>query len=75
MHASLTMYHALPTAAGSLPYLCVTSGPSYAPIEGEARIKVIGVGGGGGNALVRMITADMQVSKFWEEAPILYLCP
>lgn len=44
-------------------YLLVQSFPSEngAPTNGEARIKVIGVGGGGGNALNRMIEADLQV--------------
>ena len=43
-------------------YLLVQSYPSDngAPTNGEARIKVIGVGGGGGNALNRMIEADLQ---------------
>ncbi|KIY98816.1 cell division protein FtsZ [Monoraphidium neglectum] len=35
-----------------------------APTNGEARIKVIGVGGGGGNALNRMIEADLQGIDF-----------
>jgi hypothetical protein len=33
------------------------------PVNGEARIKVIGVGGGGGNALNRMIEADLQARR------------
>lgn len=38
---------------------------SIIPNNGEARIKVIGVGGGGGNALNRMIEADLQGVEFW----------
>lgn len=34
----------------------------YEPIGGNAAIKVIGVGGGGGNALNRMIASGLQVS-------------
>jgi len=34
-------------------------------MNGEARIKVIGVGGAGGNALNRMIEADLQGVEFW----------
>ena len=30
-----------------------------------ARIKVIGVGGGGGNAVNRMIASDMSGIEFW----------
>ena len=30
---------------------------------GDARIKVIGVGGGGGNAINRMINSGLQVSS------------
>jgi hypothetical protein len=39
-----------------------------APTNGEARIKVIGVGGGGGNALNRMIEADLQVRRCVRQA-------
>ena len=34
----------------------------YGPVGGDARIKVIGVGGGGGNAVNRMISSGLQVS-------------
>lgn len=34
----------------------------YEPVGGDASIKVIGVGGGGGNALNRMIASGLQVS-------------
>jgi hypothetical protein len=34
---------------------------SYGPVGGDARIKVIGVGGGGGNAVNRMIDSGLQV--------------
>lgn len=44
--------------AGVPPHLLVSS--SFAPVGGEARIKVVGVGGGGGNALTRMIETNMQ---------------
>lgn len=33
----------------------------YGPVGGDARIKVIGVGGGGGNAVNRMISSGLQV--------------
>lgn len=33
----------------------------YVPVGGDARIKVIGVGGGGNNALNRMIASGLQV--------------
>ena len=32
------------------------------PAGGDARIKVIGVGGGGGNAVNRMVSSGLQVS-------------
>ena len=34
-------------------------------IEGAARIKVIGVGGGGGNAVNRMIASNLSGVEFW----------
>ncbi|MEW5316217.1 MAG: hypothetical protein WDW38_007599 [Sanguina aurantia] len=37
----------------------------YMPVGGDARIKVIGVGGGGGNALNRMINSGLQGVEFW----------
>ncbi|GIL69559.1 hypothetical protein Vretimale_13643 [Volvox reticuliferus] len=37
----------------------------YTPFGGDARIKVIGVGGGGGNALNRMICSGLQGVEFW----------
>ncbi|EFJ43301.1 plastid division protein FtsZ1 [Volvox carteri f. nagariensis] len=37
----------------------------YTPFGGDARIKVIGVGGGGGNALNRMISSGLQGVEFW----------
>jgi hypothetical protein len=45
-------------------YLVVTSSgyEGSTPRAGEARIKVVGVGGGGGNALNRMIEAGLYVS-------------
>lgn len=36
--------------------------PQTSSMNGEARIKVVGVGGGGGNALNRMIEAELVVS-------------
>jgi hypothetical protein len=43
------------------PYMVVQSMPGYTPVGGDARIKVIGVGGGGNNALNRMIASGLQV--------------
>lgn len=37
--------------------------PGFAPVGGDANVKVIGVGGGGGNALNRMIGSGLQVSS------------
>ncbi|KAK9823837.1 hypothetical protein WJX72_005852 [[Myrmecia] bisecta] len=37
----------------------------FGPIGGDARIKVIGVGGGGGNAINRMISSGLQGVEFW----------
>ena len=37
-------------------------------VGGDARIKVIGVGGGGGNAINRMVSSGLQVS-FWKPRP------
>ena len=37
------------------------SADTYGPVGGDARIKVIGVGGGGGNAVNRMISSGLQV--------------
>lgn len=34
----------------------------YGPVGGDAAIKVIGVGGGGGNAVNRMISSGLSVS-------------
>ncbi len=47
-------------------YMMLQSMPlgAYTPVGGEARIKVIGVGGGGNNALNRMIDSGLQVSCF-----------
>lgn len=40
-------------------------GASFSAIGGDARIKVIGVGGGGGNAVNRMIQSGLQGVEFW----------
>ncbi|KAG2425689.1 hypothetical protein HXX76_013531 [Chlamydomonas incerta] len=45
-------------------YMVVAS-TGYIPFGGDARIKVIGVGGGGGNALNRMINSGLQGVEFW----------
>ena len=39
------------------------SASNYGPVGGDARIKVVGVGGGGGNAVNRMITSGLQVRE------------
>ena len=39
--------------------------PSLPSTGGQARIKVIGVGGGGGNAVNRMITSGLGGVEFW----------
>lgn len=39
------------------------SSNNYGPVGGDARIKVVGVGGGGGNAVNRMISSGLQVNK------------
>ncbi|KAG1657360.1 hypothetical protein FOA52_015914 [Chlamydomonas sp. UWO 241] len=39
--------------------------PGFAPVGGRANIKVIGVGGGGGNALNRMIGSGLHGVEFW----------
>eukprot|EP00889_Picochlorum_renovo_P005957 jgi/Picre1/32987/NNA_008314.t1 len=41
------------------------SANNYGPMGGDARIKVIGVGGGGGNAVNRMISSGLQGVEFW----------
>jgi hypothetical protein len=42
-------------------------------VGGDARIKVVGVGGGGGNAVNRMIQSELSVSwralPSWEARP------
>lgn len=38
---------------------------SYGPVGGDARIKVIGAGGGGGNAVNRMIQSGLSGVEFW----------
>lgn len=38
-----------------------SNGGSFSAIGGDARIKVIGVGGGGSNAVNRMIESGLQV--------------
>jgi len=45
--------------------MVVQSMPQYTPVGGDARIKVIGVGGGGNNALNRMIASGLQGVEFW----------
>lgn len=47
--------------ANGKPFMVVQSFP-YTPVGGDAKIKVIGVGGGGGNALNRMIASGLQVT-------------
>lgn len=37
----------------------------FGPVGGDAQIKVIGVGGGGGNAINRMIASGLQGVEFW----------
>lgn len=41
------------------------SNANYGPVGGDARIKVVGVGGGGGNAVNRMINSGLQGVEFW----------
>ncbi|PNH00741.1 Cell division protein FtsZ 1, chloroplastic [Tetrabaena socialis] len=43
----------------------VVANSGYIPFGGDARIKVIGCGGGGGNALNRMISSGLQGVEFW----------
>ncbi|KDD77168.1 tubulin/FtsZ GTPase [Helicosporidium sp. ATCC 50920] len=38
---------------------------AFGPVGGDAKIKVIGVGGGGGNAVNRMISSGLQGVEFW----------
>lgn len=38
---------------------------NYGPVGGDARIKVIGAGGGGGNAVNRMIQSGLSGVEFW----------
>eukprot|EP00879_Flechtneria_rotunda_P019499 GHRR01020480.1.p1 GENE.GHRR01020480.1~~GHRR01020480.1.p1 ORF type:complete len:229 (+),score=54.07 GHRR01020480.1:342-1028(+) len=45
-------------------YLVVSSS-GYSNSSTDARIKVIGVGGGGGNALNRMVETGLQGIEFW----------
>lgn len=42
-----------------------SNGGSFSAIGGDARIKVIGVGGGGSNAVNRMIESGLQVRWLW----------
>ena len=49
---------------GRSPYLMVHSDGYSQAVVGDARIKVIGVGGGGGNALNRMIQGGLQVRAY-----------
>ncbi|KAF6251816.1 Tubulin/FtsZ, GTPase domain-containing protein [Scenedesmus sp. NREL 46B-D3] len=54
--------------SSSKPYMVVRSGNSFSAApsaNGDARIKVIGVGGGGGNALNRMLETGLQGIEFW----------
>ncbi|KAK9808349.1 hypothetical protein WJX73_005100 [Symbiochloris irregularis] len=37
----------------------------FGAVGGDARIKVIGVGGGGGNAINRMVSSGLQGVEFW----------
>lgn len=52
---------AAPRTPGRRSDYMVMNSTGYTPIGGDARIKVIGVGGGGGNALNRMINSGLQV--------------
>lgn len=65
---SVTVRHLIPfqqvSAAHRRNRLVTTasySADNYGPMGGDARIKVIGVGGGGGNAVNRMISSGLQV--------------
>ncbi|GAX76755.1 hypothetical protein CEUSTIGMA_g4202.t1 [Chlamydomonas eustigma] len=53
----------------AFPYTMIHSSgyetPSFQPVGGDAHIKVIAVGGGGGNALNRMIASGLQSVEFW----------
>jgi hypothetical protein len=53
---------AAPSPAPSPATMVQETGPKF----GQAYIKVVGCGGGGGNAISRMITAGLQVcTKAW----------
>ena len=41
------------------------SADNYGPMGGDAKLKIFGVGGGGGNALNRMISSGLQGVEFW----------
>jgi hypothetical protein len=60
---------AVPVRRGNRALVAVTrasySTGSYGPVGGDARIKVIGVGGGGGNAVNRMISSGLQVCQIF----------
>jgi len=53
------------TSNSRYPVFTSLSVPRYAAVGGDARIKVIGVGGGGNNALNRMIASGLQGVEFW----------
>eukprot|EP01024_Parvocaulis_polyphysoides_P074081 TRINITY_DN95562_c0_g1_i1.p1 TRINITY_DN95562_c0_g1~~TRINITY_DN95562_c0_g1_i1.p1 ORF type:complete len:401 (-),score=102.22 TRINITY_DN95562_c0_g1_i1:259-1461(-) len=46
-------------------YSAYSNGNQFQAVGGEARIKVIGVGGGGGNAVNRMIERELSGVEFW----------
>jgi cell division GTPase FtsZ len=52
-------------AAPHRSHFLFSHSPSLPSTGGQARIKVIGVGGGGGNAVNRMITSGLGGVEFW----------
>ena len=46
-------------------YSVDVSGPTFSPVGGDAKIRVIGVGGAGNNAIQRMICSGMEGVEFW----------
>ncbi|GLC41849.1 Cell division protein FtsZ 1 [Pleodorina starrii] len=57
--------HAMPSQRRPGRGSTALASTGYTPFGGDARIKVIGVGGGGGNALNRMISSGLQGVEFW----------
>ena len=62
LHRPVAKVRCSPRRAAAMPAVRANAFPEGTP---EARIKVVGCGGGGGNAVNRMINSGLQGVEFW----------